>query len=140
MKSYTTGPVTLPGDVVFAAIKHTKNSKGLVSKEMIIQLFYDCLKSKESYTLQEALNSILIPKRLLSWVPLSILPTSPIVFKILSQLMFGDYGKEAQYLLLAAFMHWDGHYKSSDNFYLRDPVIWKKSFQLLRSVSKSIGK
>ena len=140
MKSYTTGPVTLPGDVVFAAIKHTKNSKGLVSKEMIIQLFYDCLKSKESYTLQEALNSILIPKRLLSWVPLSILPTSPIVFKILSQLMFGDYGKEAQYLLLAAFMHWDGQYKSSDNFYLRDPVIWKKSFQLLRSVSKSIGK
>lgn len=140
MKSYTTGPVTLPGDVVFAAVKHTKNSKEIVSRELIIQLFYDCLKSEESYTLQEALNSIIIPKKLLSRVPVSVLPTSPVVFKILSRLMYGDYGKEAQYLLLAAFMHWDGLYNSSDNFYLRDPVIWKKSFQLLRGISKSLGR
>jgi hypothetical protein len=140
MKSYTTGPVTLPGDVVFAAIKHTKNSKESISKELIVQLFYDCLKSGGSYTPQEALNSILIPKRLLSSVPVTVLPTSPVVFKILSRLLYGDYGKEAQYLLLGAFMHWDGLYNSSDNFYLRDPVIWKKSFQLLRGISKSLGR
>jgi len=140
MKSYTAGPVTLPGDVVYAAIKHTKNSKESVSKELIVQLFYDCLKSGGSYTPQEALNSILIPKRLLSWVPVSVLPTSPVVFKILSRLLYGDYGNEAQYLLLGAFMHWEGLYNSSDNFYLRDPIIWKKAFQLLRGISKSIGK
>ena len=140
MKSYTTGPVTLPGDVVFAAVKHTKNSKEPISRELIIQLFYDSLKSGGSCTLQEALNSIIIPKRLLSRVPVSVLPTSPVVFKILSRLMYGDYGKEAQYLLLAAFMHWNGLYKSSDNFYLRDPVIWKKSFQLLKGISKSLGR
>ena len=140
MKSYTTGPVILPGDVVFAAIKHTKNSKESISKELIVQLFYDCLKSGGSYTPQEALNSILIPKRLLSWVPVSVLPTSPVVFKILSRLLYGDYGNEAQYLLLGAFMHWEGLYNSSDNFYLRDPIIWKKAFQLLRGISKSIGK
>ena len=140
MKSYTTGPLTLPGDVVYAAIKHTKNSKESVSKELIVQLFYDCLKSGGSYTPQEALNSILIPKRLLSWVPVSVLPTSPVVFKILSRLLYGDYGNEAQYLLLGAFMHWEGLYNSSDNFYLRDPIIWKKAFQLLRGISKSIGK
>tara|TARA_B100001121_G_scaffold174686_1_gene152327 strand:- start:432 stop:1730 length:1299 start_codon:yes stop_codon:yes gene_type:complete len=140
MKSYTAGPVTLPGDVVYAAIKHTKNSKESVSKELIVQLFYDCLKSGGSYTPQEALNSILIPKRLLSSVPVSVLPTSPVVFKILSRLLYGDYGNEAQYLLLGAFMHWEGLYNSSDNFYLRDPIIWKKAFQLLRGISKSIGK
>lgn len=142
-KLYNIQSITIPGKIIGNALRI--EGYDCISREFIIQLLFDYVKSDQSYSFNDALNnvtkSIAILDRQMKhsvYWPFRIYPNSPLVLEILSKIISGDYCKNSQYSLLSIISNHDGRYDQSHNFHFRDPKIWQKSFCLLRGVIKTL--
>ena len=141
-KLYKIQSITIPGKIIGDALRiETK----CISREFIIQLLFDYVKSDQSYSFNDALNKVTKSITLLDEpmdhhanLPFKRYPNSPLALEILSKIISGDYCKNSQYSLLSIISNHDGRYDQSHNFYFRDPKIWQKSFCLLRGVIKTL--
>ena len=141
-KLYKIQSITIPGKIIGDALRIETNC---ISREFIIQLLFDYVKSDQSYSFNDALNKVTKSITLLDEpmdhhanLPFKRYPNSPLVLEILSKIISGDYCKNSQYSLLSIISNHDGRYDQSHNFYFRDPKIWQKSFCLLRGVIKTL--
>ena len=142
-KLYNIQSITIPGKIIGNALRIEGYDS--ISREFIIQLLFDYVKSDQSYSFNDALDdvtkSIAILDRQMKhsvYWPFRIYPNSPLVLEILSKIISGGYCKNSQYTLLSIISNHDGRYDQSHNFYFRDPKIWQKSFCLLRGVIKTL--
>ena len=142
-KLYNIQSITIPGKIIGNALRIEGYDS--ISREFIIQLLFDYVKSDQSYSFNDALDdvtkSIAILDRQMKhsvYWPFRIYPNSPLVLEIISKIISGGYCKNSQYTLLSIISNHDGRYDQSHNFYFRDPKIWQKSFCLLRGVIKTL--
>ena len=141
-KLYKIQSITIPGKIIGDALRIETNC---ISREFIIQLLFDYIKSDQSYSFNDALNNVTKSVTLLDEpmdhhanLPFKTYPNSPLVLEILSRIISGDYCKNSLYSVLSIIANHDGRYDHSHNFYFRDPRIWQKSFHLLRGIIRTL--
>ena len=140
-KLYNIQSITIPGKIIGDVL--SIEVYDCISREFIIQLLYDYVKSDQPYPLDDTLSNI--RKSIIQMYcnignpePFKTYPSSPLVLEILSKIISGDYCKNSRYSVLSIIANHDGRYDKSHNFYFRDPKIWQKSFCLLRGVIKTL--
>ena len=141
-KLYNLQSVILPGKIIRDAFRLEGDC---ISRELIIQLLFDCVKSNQSYSFNDALSDVTKSVTLLNkqmrhsaYLPFSRYPNSPLILEILSKIISGEYCKNSQYSLLSVIANNDDSYDQSCNYYHRDPEIWQKSFKLLEGVFRTL--
>ncbi len=141
-KLYKIQSITIPGKIIGDVLRIETNC---ISREFIIQLLFDYIKSDQSYSFNDALNNVTKSVTLLDEpmdhhanLPFKTYPNSPLVLEILSRIISGDYCKNSLYSVLSIIANHDGRYDQSHNFYFRDPKIWQKSFHLLRGIIRTL--
>ncbi len=141
-KLYKIQSITIPGKIIGDALRIETNC---ISREFIIQLLYDYVKSDQSYSFNDALNNVTKSVTLLDKLmdhhanlPFKRYPNSPLVLEILSKIISGEYCKNSQYSLLSVIANNNDCYDQSCNYYHRDRKIWQKSFQLLEGVIRTL--
>jgi len=141
-KLYKIQSITIPSKIIGDALRIETNC---ISREFIIQLLFDYVKSDQSYSFNDALNKVTKSITLLDEpmdhhvnLPFKRFPNSPLVLEILSKIISGDYCKNSRYSVLSIIANHDGRYDQSHNFYFRDPKIWQNSFLLLRGIIRTL--
>lgn len=140
-KLYNIQSILVPGEIIGNVLRI--EAYDCISREFIIQLLYDYVKSDQSYPLDDTLSNV---QKSVIWMysnmgnpePFKTYPSSPLVFEILSKIISEDYCKKGQYSLLSIIANNDDSYDQSCNYYHRDPKIWQKSFQLLQGVIRRL--
>lgn len=142
-KLYKIQSITIPGKIIGDALMI--EAYDCISREFIIQLLFDYVKSDQSYSFNDALNNVTKSVTLLDKsidhhanLPFKRFPNSPLILGILSKIISGDYCKNSLYSVLSIIANHDGRYDQSHNFYFRDPKIWQKSFLLLRGIIRTL--
>lgn len=142
-KLYNIQSIILPSEIISNALGIEEYD--CISREFIIQLLFDYVKSDQSYSLDDALDNVKKSVAILdrqmecsAYWPFKIYPNSPLVLEILSKIISGDYCKNSHYSVLSIIANHDGRYDQSHNFHFRDPNIWQKSFDLLRGIIRTL--
>ena len=140
-KLYNIQSITILGKIIGDVL--SIEAYDCISREFIIQILYDYVKSDQSYPLDDTLSNI---QKSVIWMychmgnpePFKTYPSSPLVFEILSKIISDDYCKNSLYSILSVIANNNDIYDQSCNYYHRDRKIWQKSFQLLGGVIRTL--